>query len=109
MMAEIHMATCPCCKGEGVLLVYSADEPPHRGHCTHCDGRGQIEQKERATIELESMTETEIFGRYSTPGLRKCELARAAKKDHLASIGVKNDDATKVLDQLYPPKGFDRA
>jgi hypothetical protein len=43
-----------------------------------------------------------ILARHSTPGLRKRELDRIAKKDHLGSLGIKGEDAAKILDQMYP-------
>lgn len=46
--------------------------------------------------------EEEILRRHSTPGLRKQELDRAAKKDHLGSLGIRGDEASKILDSMYP-------
>jgi hypothetical protein len=34
--------------------------------------------------------------------LRKRELDRAAKQDHLGSLGTRGDEAAKILDQMYP-------
>jgi hypothetical protein len=50
------------------------------------------------------MTETEVLAKYSTPGLRKHELDRMAKKLHLAGIQVVGEDADKILNELYPGK-----
>jgi Zn-dependent M32 family carboxypeptidase len=52
------------------------------------------------------VTEQEILARYSTPGLRRCELSRAAKKAHLATLRrpVIGEEAEKVLAELYPEK-----
>lgn len=48
------------------------------------------------------MTEAEILAKYSTPGLRKYELSRAAKKQHLATnYRTTGEEADRVLDQLY--------
>lgn len=51
------------------------------------------------------MTEREILQRYSTPGLRKRELSRTAKKQHLASAyRLTGDDAKRILDEMYGPE-----
>lgn len=47
--------------------------------------------------------EQAILLQYSTPGLRRQELDRFAKKDHLGSLGIKGEEAAKILDQMYPP------
>jgi Zn-dependent M32 family carboxypeptidase len=41
---------------------------------------------------------------YSTPGLRRGELSRAAKKTHLATLRrpITGEEAEKVLAELYP-------
>jgi hypothetical protein len=46
--------------------------------------------------------EEEILRRHSTPGLRRTELTRAAKKAHLASLRLVGEEAEKILDELYP-------
>lgn len=48
--------------------------------------------------------EEEILARHSTPGLRRCELGRSAKKGHLDSLGVRGEDARKILDAIYGPE-----
>lgn len=47
-----------------------------------------------------------ILARHSTPGLRRNQLDRAAKKDHLFGwLGRgRHEEVEKVLDELYPPK-----
>jgi hypothetical protein len=51
------------------------------------------------------MTEAEILAKYSTPGLRKGELSRAAKKLHLASCyRTTGEEASRILDQIYDDK-----
>ena len=50
------------------------------------------------------MTEDEVLARYSTPGLRKHELSRSAKKDHLNGLKFSREDRDKVLDELYGPE-----
>lgn len=50
--------------------------------------------------------EQDILGRYSTPGLRKNQLDRSAKKDQLLGAYGRHyprDDIDKILNQLYPP------
>lgn len=37
-------------------------------------------------------------------GLKKRELSRNAKKDHLATLGVKGEEAKLILDQMYGPE-----
>jgi hypothetical protein len=46
--------------------------------------------------------ETEILAAYSTPGLRRNQLSRGAKKEHLRSLRVPEADIEKILDELYP-------
>lgn len=49
------------------------------------------------------MTEREVLDAYSTPGLRKSELSRHAKRLHLGNIGVRDrDDVDEILSSLYP-------
>lgn len=45
--------------------------------------------------------EDEVLKKHSTPSLRRNELGRFAKKEHLASNGVRGDEAKKILDYLY--------
>lgn len=51
---------------------------------------------------MATLEEQAVLNQYSTPGLRKGELSRQVKADHLASQGIKGEVATKILDQLYP-------
>lgn len=48
--------------------------------------------------------EENILRRYSTPGLRKNQLDRAAKKEQLNAQGMSKfpADRDKILDELYP-------
>lgn len=48
--------------------------------------------------------EADILVKYSTPGLKKNELTRSAKKDQLNAQGMGKfpEDRDKILDQLYP-------
>jgi hypothetical protein len=46
--------------------------------------------------------EEEILAKHSTPGLRKHELTRLAKKDHLGSMNIKGPEAEKILNEMYP-------
>ena len=52
------------------------------------------------------MTESEILAKYSTPGLRKKELSRSAKKTHLqeSQKHLRLDEINKILDDLYGPE-----
>lgn len=37
---------CPCCHGEGSLLIYDEaypDDPPERSKCSHCQGTGKVD------------------------------------------------------------------
>jgi hypothetical protein len=56
----------------------------------------------KATLSYEE----EILAKHSTPGLRKHELNRAAKKDHLNSQGMNKfpADRDKLLDTMYGPE-----
>jgi hypothetical protein len=47
--------------------------------------------------------EEQVLTDHSHPRLRKNELTRRAKKEHLDSLGVRGDDARKILDDLYNP------
>lgn len=48
--------------------------------------------------------EEDILAKYSTPGLRKGELTRAAKKEQLDAQGMGkfSEERDKILNQLYP-------
>jgi hypothetical protein len=50
--------------------------------------------------------ENEILAAYSTPGLKRNLLSRAAKKEHLRSLkrslGLSEADIEKTLGELYP-------
>lgn len=48
--------------------------------------------------------ELEVLARHSTPGLRKNQLDREGKRNHLGGIKVSPRDAEKLLDELYPPE-----
>lgn len=41
---------------------------------------------------------------YVSEGLKRQELTRDEKKNQLAGIGVKGEDAEKILEALYGPK-----
>jgi hypothetical protein len=53
--------------------------------------------------------EQAIVDRYSTPGLRRNQLDRAAKRDHLAGLKLPAHEVAKIMAELYgddePPKG----
>ena len=46
----------------------------------------------------------EIFDKYSTPGLRRKELSRWEKREHLARLKVNKDEIDTILVQLYGPE-----
>jgi hypothetical protein len=46
--------------------------------------------------------ESEILAAYSTPGLRRNQLSRGAKKEHLRSLRVSEAEIEKILNELYP-------
>lgn len=48
--------------------------------------------------------EADIVAKYSTPGLKKFELTRFAKKEQLNAQGMSKypEDRDKILEQLYP-------
>lgn len=50
------------------------------------------------------LTEAEVLARYSTPGLRKGELGRSAKKLHLEESHkhLSKEEREKILSDLYP-------
>lgn len=49
-------------------------------------------------------SEDKILQRYSTPGLRKNELDRSAKKDQLAGQRLTPDEIHIILDKIYGPE-----
>jgi hypothetical protein len=54
------------------------------------------------------MTEQEILARYSPPGLRRNELTRAGKKQHLQSMPrITSDEIEEILNRLYPDEPLD--
>ena len=46
----------------------------------------------------------DILDKYSTPGLRRHELTRSEKRNHLERIGIRGADADKILNDLYGPE-----
>lgn len=108
------MVTCPCCQGKKRLMQIEpamAPEDMERlgmvgaivtyPECCYCQGDGEIEAGNDGS-EVEPMlrfTEPAI-----PPGLRKHELTRAAKKDHLLALRMAPDDVEKLLNELYPPE-----
>lgn len=50
--------------------------------------------------------EEEVLAKYSTPGLKKHELSREAKKDWLSFAYPKmsREEVEKLLNEIYPPK-----
>lgn len=48
--------------------------------------------------------ENEVLKNYSTEGLRKKELDRAAKKDHLYGMRLPKEVVDKILDEIYGPE-----
>lgn len=50
------------------------------------------------------MTEREVLSAYSTPGLKRNQLPRAAKKDHLLQLRVPGEKIEEILDRLYGPQ-----
>jgi hypothetical protein len=53
-----------------------------------------------------SEIEAEVLAKYSSDRLRKGELDRSAKKDHLNSQGMSRlpKERDKILDQMYGPE-----
>jgi len=52
------------------------------------------------TIAVDSL-QAQRIGDVSSPGLKRNELTRDAKRNQLASLGVRGADADKVLNDLY--------
>lgn len=52
-------------------------------------------------IEHQPMTEADILWLYSTPGLRKGEMTREAKRDHLTGLKVDRNERDKIISALY--------
>jgi hypothetical protein len=50
------------------------------------------------------MTEEELLRKYSTPGLRRNEMTRQAKKEQLQNpkYALRPEEINALLDQLYP-------
>lgn len=46
--------------------------------------------------------ELDILSRHSTPGLRKNQMTRQAKRDHLASLSVTPREQGEILERMYP-------
>lgn len=42
------------------------------------------------------------------PGLKRNELTPQGKRDHLTSVGIKGEDADKIIDKLYKPEGLNK-
>lgn len=101
------MVTCPCCHGKKRLTVVEHDD--ETGHtmltkplCTHCEGKGEVEvEDEQQTWLPLAVPVADVLAQYSTPSLRKLELSRAEKKDHLLSLRMTPDEVEKLLAELY--------
>lgn len=48
--------------------------------------------------------ERDVLARYSTPSLRRNSMSRYSKDAHLRSLGVRQDEADKIMADLYPPE-----
>ena len=94
-------ARCPCCKGRKRLTVIEQGGCS-RSQCTHCMGEGTVAiEPPRHGDGPEGWPEHLIVLAHSPPGLKRCELSRAVKRDHLLGLRMSSEDATKLLDELY--------
>ena len=102
------MVTCPCCDGAKRLTVVEHDEENSRTilskpECTHCEGKGEVPAEDTETQEslpIETPV-SDILAAYSTPGLRRGEVTRREKREHLLALRVAPEDADKILAELY--------
>ena len=98
---------CPCCKGKKELRLEDHRRRVTWVHCCHCDGLGTVPAepvRPESDEQRPVWTELMIVTAHSPPGLKRYELSRAVKRDHLLSIKVAPDDAAKILDELYGPE-----
>lgn len=102
------MITCPCCHGQKRVTVVEHDDDTGRTiltrpQCTHCMGMGEVEAEAPRddAVGLQGTIGLQCPGAVGTPGLRKFELSRAAKKDHLLALRMAPDEVEKVLTELY--------
>lgn len=71
----------------------------------HLEVRISYRGRESVTkIELkphDAPTEEDILRRYSSDGLRRGEMTREAKREHLASFKITGERAEEILEKLY--------
>jgi hypothetical protein len=94
------MITCPCCHGEKRLTLVEHDDDTGRTiltrpQCTHCMGNGEVPAPDTSETQ-ETLPVIDV-----PSGLRKFELSREAKKDHLLSLRMAPDEVEKLLAELY--------
>lgn len=101
-------AICSACGGSGELLVYDErhpDEAPARHQCNICEGKGAVEiENNDGVLQTDSEPDYErrMLAAYSTPGLQRVELTPAAKRSHLKSQGLADDQIAVTMSALYP-------
>lgn len=98
---------CSACKGSGELFVYDErypDDPPTRHYCNICEGKCiiQIEDNTNTVYTSHCYHMETLLELYSPPTLRRNELTRAAKKEHLESLHLHPEEIEKTLASLYP-------
>lgn len=96
------MITCPCCHGEKRLTLVEHDDGCTiltHPECTHCMGKGEVPAPD--TSETQETLPIAMPVIDVPPGLRKFELSREAKKDHLLALRMAPDEVEKILTELY--------
>lgn len=97
--------TCPCCNGAKRMRVHEYDrdddgqliEIVRLDICCHCEGEGEVSVEAEGDYAAPNDTQVE------TPAsLKRAQLSRAAKRDHLLGLRTSPDDIEKILATLYP-------
>lgn len=95
--------TCPCCQGAQHLVVDDPANGPIKLYCCHCEGKGTVPAEvPREDNGPDGRPEHLIVTAHSPPGLKRGELSRAVKRDHLLGLRVAPDDIEKIIAEIYP-------
>jgi hypothetical protein len=88
---------CPCCHGQMKLLAFDPDgSNPANLICCHCQDHGVVGAEDHVVIENDFLI--------SVPtSLKRNEMLPAEKREHLRSLGIKdNADIEKIISEIYP-------
>lgn len=89
---------CPCCQGETRLIAMDTDQPGGDLvlQCLHCDDGTIASELDKLVIENHFVVTVD-------PALKRNTMTPNEKREHLRSLGVKdNADIEKIISEIYP-------